>query len=69
MKIIPIITTIIISFTLFGCNKQNLTNYSIEGEQSKIIKEMIDAVNEKDAEKYVKGFAEKVQVFVESEMK
>ena len=30
---------------------------------------MIEAVNEKDAEKYVAGFAENVQVFVESEIK
>ena len=30
---------------------------------------MIDAVNEKDAEKYVVGFADNVQVFVESNMK
>ena len=30
---------------------------------------MIDAVNEKDAEKYVRGFADNVQVYVESEMK
>ncbi|MCF6348502.1 MAG: nuclear transport factor 2 family protein [Flavobacteriaceae bacterium] len=69
MKTIPLIIIIITLLTLFGCNEQNVTNYSIEGKQSRIIKEMIDAVNEKDAEKYVKGFAEKVQVFVESEMK
>ena len=30
---------------------------------------MIAAVNEKDAEKYVAGFGDKVQVFVASEMK
>lgn len=43
--------------------------YEIAGPQSKIIKEMIDAVNEKDAEKYVDGFAQDVKVFVEADMK
>jgi len=42
---------------------------SFEGSQSKIIREMIESVNEKDAEKYVKGFAETVQVFVGAELK
>ncbi len=39
------------------------------GEQSQIIKEMIRAVNEKDADKYVKGFADNVVVYVASELK
>ena len=45
------------------------SNYEIAGTQSKIIASMIEAVNEKNAEKYVTGFAENVKVFVESEMK
>ncbi len=69
IKKISLITAILTLITFLGCKEQNESNYTIEGEQSRIIKEMIDAVNEKDAEKYVKGFAENVQVFVESEMK
>ncbi|MEO0468018.1 MAG: nuclear transport factor 2 family protein [Bacteroidota bacterium] len=44
-------------------------SYEIAGPQSQTIADMIEAVNEKNAEKYVKGFAEDVQVFVASEMK
>jgi len=54
---------------LISCNNVSDSNYVIAGPQSKIIVSMIDAVNEKDAEKYVVGFAENVKVFVESEMK
>lgn len=41
------------SFLIIGCNTKSHTHYEIAGEQSKIIAEMINAVNEKDAEKYV----------------
>ena len=61
-----LITLVIV---LNGCNLTPESTYEIKGEQSKIIAEMIDAVNEKDAEKYVIGFADHVQVFVESDMK
>ncbi|MCF6220079.1 MAG: nuclear transport factor 2 family protein [Robiginitomaculum sp.] len=61
---------IIMTLLIFvGCTKQSAPNYSIEGSQSQAIKEMIDAVNEKNAEKYVEAFAENVQVFVGAEMK
>lgn len=60
---------ILASIFMMGCETQKNPKYEIAGEQSMIIKKMIDAVNEKDAEKYVKGFADNVQVFVESEMK
>ncbi len=60
---------ILIFLTAFGCKTEPRKDYEIVGEQSVIIKEMIDAVNEKDAEKYVHGFADHVQVYVDSEMK
>ncbi|MEM9824656.1 MAG: nuclear transport factor 2 family protein [Bacteroidota bacterium] len=41
----------------------------IEGVQSKCIRQIIEAVNEKDAEKYVKDFADSVQIFVASDLK
>ncbi|WKN43451.1 nuclear transport factor 2 family protein [Tunicatimonas pelagia] len=61
--------TLLTFFVTVGCNVEQPPKYEITGEQSRIIKEMIDAVNEQDAKKYVKGFADEVQVFVESEMK
>ncbi len=66
-KVIQILILILV--LVIGCDTKKSPKYEIAGEQSRIIKEMIDAVNEKNAEKYVKGFADKVQVFVESEMK
>lgn len=39
------------------------------GVQSGIITEMIESVNEKNAEKYVSGFADNVEVYVDSELK
>ncbi len=54
---------------MVGCNSEQQPKYEITGEQGRIIKEMIDAVNERDAEKYVKSFADEVQVFIESEIK
>ena len=60
---------VLTSLIIIGCNTKQKPEYEIAGEQSRIIKEMIDAVNERDAEKYVEGFADKVKVFVESEMK
>lgn len=60
---------ILVCFILvLGCaNKAVKENKG--GIQSDIVRNMIEAVNEKNAEKYVKGFADRVQVFVESEMK
>ena len=64
--------TIIIAFLgiLFSsCNFTSKPNYEIAGEQSELISTIIDAVNEKNAEKYVEGFAENIQIFVGTEMK
>ena len=66
-KIIQII--VLTCFLVSGCNTKQSPNYEIAGNQSKIIEEMISAVNEKNAEEYVRGFADKVQVFVESDLK
>ena len=63
-----ILITCILSTISIACNHSR-PNFEIAGPQSKIIAEMIDAVNEKNAEKYIIGFAETVKVFVESEMK
>jgi len=59
----------LIGTAFFSCNKIPPSNYQIVGDQSKIVAHMIDAVNKKDAENYVQGFASGVKVFVESEMK
>jgi len=60
---------IVIATILSSCSNTPTSNYEIAGKQSQIIASMIDAVNEKNAEKYVIGFADNVKVFVESEMK
>lgn len=60
---------IFIAVILSNCSNAPKSNYEIAGKQSQIIVSMIDAVNEKNAEKYVIGFADSVKVFVESEMK
>jgi|GEM_PF-2531354 len=64
-----ILTFTILFIFLMGCKAIPESNYEITGVQSKIIADMIQAVNEKNAEKYVAGFAESVQVYLESEMK
>lgn len=66
-KLIQIV--ILSSILVTGCETKQNPKYEITGKQSIIIKEMIDAVNEKNAEEYVRGFADKVQVFVESDLK
>ena len=66
-KKIPVL--MLISILVIACDTRKEPKYEVTGEQSRIIKEMIDAVNEKSAEDYAKGFADNVQVFVESEMK
>lgn len=68
MKKVTLIT-ILTCLLAFGCETKQKPNYEIAGKQSQIINEMIAAVNEKSAEEYVKGFADKVQVFVGSDLK
>ena len=65
LKVLFIATTVILS----SCTDVPKSNYEIACKQSEIIASMIDAVNEKDAEKYVTGFAEEVKVYVESDLK
>ena len=60
---------ILASLLTIGCESGRNSDYEIAGEQSMVIKEMIVAVNEKDAQKYVVGFDDSVQVFVDSDMK
>ncbi|MBQ4803444.1 hypothetical protein J8L88_11340 [Aquimarina sp. MMG015] len=66
-RVIQII--ILISIFITGCETKQNQKYELSGKQSIIIKEMIDAVNKKNAKEYVKGFADKVQVYVESDLK
>ncbi len=54
-------TTLPLLLALFGCNtKENEKPYDAEEIQSQMIIEMINAVNERNAEKYVAQFAENV---------
>ena len=62
-------TVTIIASLSIGCNRVEKTAYDVNGDQSRIIAEMINAVNEKDPNKYVMGFSDTVQVYVESELK
>ncbi len=61
--------SVILLFTgcLIGCVSKS--HELSEGVQSQVIKKMIEAVNQKDADKYVKDFSEDVQVYVASELK
>ncbi|MEO1655762.1 MAG: hypothetical protein AAFU64_19630, partial [Bacteroidota bacterium] len=54
-------------FLLANCRQPSPSNP--EGSQSKIIRAMIESVNQRNAEAYVAGFAEEVAVFVEGEKK
>ncbi len=58
---------IVIVVFIIGCvsKEHELSN----GNQSQIIKKMINAVNQKEANNYVEGFAEDVKVYVESQLK
>lgn len=60
---------IVIATIISSCSNVPKSNFEIAGKQSQAIASMIDAVNEKNAEKYVIGFADNVKVYVESEMK
>ena len=62
-------TLVLASALVMGCQTEKNLKYEVAGEQSRTIEKMIAAVNEKDAEKYVAGFADNVQVFVESDLK
>lgn len=59
-------------FTSIACHEKAVDStkgMAVEGEQSKMIRQIIDAVNEKNAAKYVENFAENVQIFVASDLK
>jgi len=61
---------ILVVIVLFGCtSKEKQGCYVVTGHQSQLIVDMIEAVNIRDAEAYVMGFAENVQVVVASEVK
>ncbi len=63
---------IVFSLTLFlslGCHAQSKKCFKVQGTQMTIIKEMIDAVNEKDAEKYVREFSDNIAIYVHNDLK
>jgi hypothetical protein len=64
-KLIPLIIIVI----LLGCRNKAKLTYEIKGKQSQVIAEMIESVNEKNADKYVTGFSDSVKVFVEAQVK
>ena len=64
-----ILISCLLTIVVSSCNNPKIPSYQITGEQSQIIADMIEAVNEKDAAKYVLGFADHVEVFVESDLK
>ncbi|WP_282079304.1 nuclear transport factor 2 family protein [Aquimarina algiphila] len=58
---------VLVLISCLGCTPKN--NQLSDGEQSRVIKKMIEAVNDKNAEKYVNNFAEDVQVYVDGKQK
>ncbi len=62
------ILLLFVFFIIISC-KQSYTNENTLGQNSRVISDMISAVNQKDAYEYVKGFDDNVQIFVESELK
>ncbi|MEM8909396.1 MAG: nuclear transport factor 2 family protein, partial [Bacteroidota bacterium] len=56
-----------LALLLSACDQPTVQSTSNrEGAQSEIIRNLIAAVNAKDAEKYVEGFAEQVQIYVDT---
>ena len=60
---------VLLSLLLMGCNQKNSQNYHIQSEQMKKIEGMINAINEKNAERYAQYFADDVRVFMKSEVR
>lgn len=65
------IKTLSVLFCLcfIGCTNNSKPTYEISGKNSKTIVSIIDAVNEKSAEKYVLRFDQNVKIFVESDIR
>lgn len=64
----PLFLMALISLFSYQCATIKNTS-ALEGSQSQIIREMIEAVNKKDADQYVTDFAEEVQVYVDHSLK
>ncbi|MEO1450729.1 MAG: nuclear transport factor 2 family protein [Bacteroidota bacterium] len=58
----------LLALLTFACQSPQ-PSYIISGPQSQLVANLIAAVNEKDAEKYVAGFAEEVEIVVEREVR
>lgn len=69
MKAPTLLICLFVNLLFLGCNTTSKPSYEVNGAQSKIVVGVIEAVNEKNAEKYVSGFAENVQIFLDSELK
>ncbi|GAA0724770.1 hypothetical protein GCM10009430_29530 [Aquimarina litoralis] len=63
------ILSVLFCLCFIGCNNNSKPAYEISGKNSKTIVSIIDAVNEKNAEKYVLGFDQNVKIFVESDIR
>lgn len=61
-----IFNPIIVLALLSSCQNNSIT---IAGTQSQAIVELIEAVNEKDAQKYVQSFSPDVKIILDSEVK
>lgn len=64
----PLLLLGLIGLFFHQCTAVNDTS-SLEGKHSQVIREMIEAVNKKDASQYVIDFAEEVQVYVDHSLK
>ena len=60
---------VVFTILTIGCTSKPQEQTKSTGPQGQIIIAMIDAVNEKDAKKYVQGFSDSVKVYVESDLK
>lgn len=61
--------SIVLSSLLISCHDNSISKKKKLSQQSQIISDMIDAVNNKDPYKYVAGFSDSVEIYVERELK
>lgn len=70
MKKKNLTVTMLVLLIMLSCTPEKRENcFSVQGEQSKVIVSMIEAVNKRNAEKYVTRFAKDVQILVDDSIK
>ncbi len=70
MKKKNLTVTMLVLLIMLSCTPEKSENcFSVQGGQSKVIVSMIEAVNERNAEKYVTRFAKDVQILVDDSIK